>query len=360
EAELVLGKQVTTSFFHVLGVQPALGRAFRAEEEEPAASHVVILSDAFWKRRFGGSERALGATIRINDLPFTVVGVMPPGFHVDQEEREQLYAPLPIDSNRRHGFLRVIARLRPGVTRAQARADLDAITARLSQIYGASNEAKGSTVMALVDAQAGPGRLALFVLLAMVFLVLLIGCTNVASLLLARGAARQHEMAVRAALGAGRGRLAGQLLTESALLALGGGAVGLLFSDVLARLLVAIITQAVSVPRIDATRVDGVVLLFTLVVSIATGVVFGVVPALSSASPDLHDALHDTARTSSGRRGPRLRRALVVIETALALVLLAAAGVMMRTLITMRSTHPGFDSRNMLTAAVYLPPSRFP
>src|SRR5262249_35144751 len=147
---------------------------------------------------------------------------------------------------------------------------------------------------------------------------------------------------------------------ESALLALGGGAVGLLFSDVLARLLVAIITQAVSVPRIDATRVDGVVLLFTLVVSIAPGVVFGVIPALSSPSPDLPDALLDTARASSGRRGPRLRRALVVIETALALVLLAAAGVMMRTLITMRSTHPGFDSRNMLTAAVYLPPSQFP
>lgn len=359
QAELVQGKLITPSFFGVLGAQPALGRAFRSDEDDPARARVVILSDGFWKRRFGGAADVLGSTIRINDSTFTVVGVMPPDFHLDPADREQLYAPLPIDANRGHGFLHGIGRLRAGVTPRQAQADLDAIAAQLARVYPRTSALRGSAVVPLVDALAGPSRPALLILLATVTLVLLIACTNVASLLLARGAARQREMAVRAALGAGRGRLARQLLTESVVLALAGGAAGLLLSKWLAQLLVMAIGTAVDVPRLDATHIDGPVLIFTLIVALATGVLFGVMPALSAASPDLAEGLRGAARTATGAHGPRLRRALVVVETALALVLLSGAGVMTRTLLTLRSAEPGFDTRRMLTLDLWLPPTRF-
>ncbi len=301
----------------------------------------------------------LGKTVRVMDAPFTVIGVMPPGFHIEPPEREQVYAPLAVDPNRGHGFLRLIGRLRPGVSRADAQRDLDTISRKLRQQYGLSSESEASTVEPLVEALAGAGRLALLILLAVVSAVLLIACTNVASLLLARGAARQREMAVRAALGAGRGRLTRQLLTESVVLAFAGGAAGLVLSDWLSRLLVRLVTDFVEVPRLDATRIDGRVLLFTLAVSMLTGIAFGLVPALSLGAPDLTDALRETGTQLSGRRGPRLRRALVVTETALALVLLSGAGVLMKTLITMRSTDPGFNTRNMLAVDLWLPPTRF-
>ncbi len=356
DTEYLRGKRVTPLMFDVLGVAPALGRTFtEGDQTQP----VVILSHGFWKRHFGSSPHVVGQTLRIMDAPFTVVGVMPPSFHIDPPDGEQLYLPLPLDANRKHGFLRIIARLKSGISPAQARGDLNAIAQRLELLHGRANEAKGSTVEPLVDALAGPGRLALLTLLAVVSAVLLIACTNVASLLLARGAARQREMAVRAALGAGRGRLARQLLTESVVLALAGGAAGLLLADWLARLLVTVVGDFVAVPRLDSTHTDGLVLLFTFVVSIVTGVLFGVVPALSSASPDLSDAMRERSGTVTGTRGPRVRRVLVVAETALALVLLSSAGVLMKALITMRSTQPGFDTRNMLAAEIWLPPARF-
>jgi predicted permease len=354
--ELVRGKRVTSSMFHVLGVQPAVGRAFTADDIDRS---VVILSDGFWKRHFAGNNDAVGKTLRIMDAPFTVIGVMPAGFHIEPPGREQLYASLPPDATRNHEFVRLIARLAPGVSRPQARSDLDGITANLRRQYGRNSASEGATVEPLVDALAGPGRTALLTLLAVVSLVLLIACTNVANLLLARGATRRREMAVRAALGAGRGRLVRQLLTESLVLALAGGAAGLLLSQWLGALFVKVVSDFVEVPRLDATRIDGQVLLFTTIVSVATGVVFGVVPALSSAAPDLSDAMRDSGYTASGVRAPRLRRALVVVETALAVVLLAAAGMLMRTLITMRSTEPGFNTSSMLAVDIWLPPARF-
>jgi predicted permease len=356
ETEYLRGKRVTPSMFEVLGVAPALGRRF---SENDQTQPVVILSDGFWKRHFAASPQVVGQTLRIMDAPFTVVGVMPPGFHIDPPDSEQFFVPLAADPNRKHGFLRIVARLRPDVSPARARGDLDAIAQRLEALHGRANEAKGSTVEPLVDALAGPGRVALLILFAVVSAVLLIACTNVASLLLARGAARQREMAVRAALGAGRGRLARQLMTESLVLALAGGAAGLLLTEWASRLLVKVVGDFVAVPRLDATRTDGLVLLFTFLVSVVTGVLFGVVPAFSSASPNLSDAMREGSGTVTGARGPRVRRALVIAETALALVLLCGAGVLMKALITMRSTEPGFDTRNMLAAELWLPPARF-
>jgi putative ABC transport system permease protein len=283
---------------------------------------------------------------------------MPPAFRIESADRDQLYVPLPVDATRDHDFLRVIARLGRDVSRAQAQADLDEVSRRLASLYPRS-QTVGVRVVPLVDAMAGPSRRALLILLAVVMLVLLIACTNVASLLLARGATRHRELAVRAALGAGRGRLARQLLVESLVLSIVGGAAGLLVADWLARMFVAIVGNVVAVPRLDAARTDVWVLAFTTIVSLATGVVFGVVPALVSASPDLTDALRDAGRTSTGARAPRVRRGLVILETALALVLLAGAGVLTKTLLTMQATPPGFDAQNLLAVDLYLPPTRF-
>jgi putative ABC transport system permease protein len=360
ESFLVGGKLVSPSLFGVLGVEPAIGRSFRPEEEEQGRSRVVILSDGFWKQQLGGDPDVLGRTLTVMDAPYTVVGVMPAGFHIEIAEREQLYAPLPIDPNRTHDFLQVIGRMKRGVSLAQTRADLGAVAQRVSRVYPrGGGEGVGTNVVPLIEALAGPGRLALLILFAVVVVVLLIACTNVASLLLARSASRQRELAVRAALGAGRGRLARQLLVESLVIAVVGGAAGLMIADGLARLLVGLVGTVVPVPRLDATRTDVWVLAFTTIVSLATGIAFGIVPALLSASPDLNDALREAGRSSTGARAPRLRRGLVVVETALALVLLAGAGVLTRTFLTMRATPPGFDATNLLAADLWMPPTRF-
>jgi putative ABC transport system permease protein len=357
EIDLVQAKRVTPSFFAVLGVQPTLGRVFR-DDDVATGARVVILSDGFWRRRFGAAADVVGKTVRLTDDLYTIVGVMPPAFHFDPPDREQLYAPLPIDPNRQHGFLRVVARLRDGVTRAAANAELDAICAQLTRIYP-RNESTAADVVPLVDALAGPSRLALLTLFGVVTLLLLIACANVAGLLLARGAARQREIAVRAALGAGRARLVRQLLTENLLVALAGGAAGLLLADWLARLLAATVGAVFAVPRLDAVRTDGFVLAFAICASFATGILFGILPAWSVSAADLNQSLRDANRTSSSGRAPRARRGLVVAETALALILLAGAGVLMRTLLTMRATSPGFDTRNVLAIDLWLPPARF-
>ena len=358
ESRVLRGKQVTPSLFGVLGVRPALGRAFRPDEDQPALSRVVILSHGFWRQQLGGDPHVLGRTLQINDTPFVIVGVMAPDFHIDVAESEQLYAPLPVDATRNHEFLRVIARLQRDTSARQAQADLDEVCRHLARTYPRTNEGVAANVEPLVDAIAGPGRLALLILFAVVTVVLLIACTNVASLLLARGATRQREMAVRAALGAGRGRLVRQLLVESLLLAVAGGIAGLFVAEWLARGLVAIVSDVAPVPRLDTTRTDMWVVAFTTLVSMTTGIVFGVAPALVSASTDLNEALRDAGRSSTGARAPRLRRGLVVMETALALVLLAGAGVLTKTLLTMRATPPGFSTENMLVVDLYLPPTR--
>jgi predicted permease len=356
---LVQGKRVTPGLLDILGAQPAIGRRFRADEQAPGASSVIILSDGFWKRHYAGAADVLGKTLRANEETYTIVGVMPPTFHIDRPESEQVYVPLLVDPSRGHGFLRIVGRLRPGVSAAQAQADLAAICERLARLYPKSDGGVTAHVMPLTDALARNARAGLFTMIGVVALVLLIACTNVAGLMLARGASREREMALRAALGAGRGRLTRQLLTESLLLACAGGAIGLLVADWMSRALAAVLSAQFRVPRVDATHTDVWVLGFTVALSITTGVLFGLAPAWSSASPDLNDALREGSHAATGARAPRLRSGLVILETALALVLLAGAGVLLKTFLTLRSTAPGFDSANMLIVDLWMPQPRF-
>jgi putative ABC transport system permease protein len=355
---LIQGKRVTPNFYDVFGVQPAIGRVFRPEEQEPGANRVVVLSDGFWRRHFGGAPDALGRIVRIDDEPHSVVGVMPPSFHIDQSKYEQFYTPLPIDPSRGHGFLHVVGRLRETGTLQQATADLSAIARRLALVYPQTNTV-GTNLMALTDALARQVRPGLFLMFAIVAVVLLIACANVAGLMLARGATRHRELAIRAALGAGRGRLARQLLTESVLVALVGGGLGLIAAGWTSRVLAVIVADQFRVARIDSANTDVPVLAFTLAVSLAAGIFFGTFPAIASASPDLHNELRDAGRSATGARAPRVRRGLVVVEIALALVLLAGAGVLVKALFAMRATPPGFDTRNMLVVDLCLLPTRF-
>ena len=359
-AELLLGARVAPSFFDTLGVHPALGRAFRTDEDDAGKALVVVLTDGFWKRHFGGDPRVLGSTLRLNDETHTIIGVMPDGFRIAARSPEQVYVPLVRDPNRGHGFLSVVGRLRAGTTQAQAQAELDIVARRLAADYPKTNATNGVNVMPLVDAMAGPSRAGLLMLLGVVGLVLLIACTNVANLLLARGAARQRELRVRAALGAGRGRLIRQLLTESVLLACMGGALGLLLAQWTGRLLVAVLATGFRIPRIETAGIDGAVLAFTLVVALATGVLFGVAPALSASSPDLADRLHESSRSATGGvRSRRVRHALVIAEFAMALVLLGGAGTLLKTLLTMRGTEPGFQSDKLVVVDMWLPQPKY-
>jgi predicted permease len=330
---LIQGKRVTANLFEVLGVHPSLGRAFRAGEQEPGATGVVILSDGFWKSHFGGVPDVLGRTVRVNEAPHTVVGVMPPSFHIDRREYEQIYTPLAANPSRGNNILHVVGRLRSGATLRQAASDMAAVADRLSRLYPRTNATVGTNLMPLTDALARRVSPALFTMLGVVGMVLLIACANVAGLMLARGATRQRELAIRAALGAGRGRIARQLLTESVVIALAGGGLGLLAADWSARALAAVVSEQFHVARIDAADTDLVVLTFTVLVSLATGIVFGAFPAFASSAPDLNDALRDAGRSATGARAPRVWHALVIVEMALALVLLAGAGVLMKTLL---------------------------
>jgi predicted permease len=326
-ALLLPAMQVTPGFFETVGVAPAFGRTFRPGEEEPSAARVAVLGDGLWHSRFGGRDEVLGDTVRLNEETYTIVGVMPAGTKISPGQAEELYIPIVRDPSRNHGFLRVVGRLRPRVSLAQAQAEMDLITARLARQYAATNRSVGANVMPLVTAVVGKLRPGLLVLLGVVTLVLLIGCANVANLTLARAATRRREIAVRAALGAGRRRIVRQLLTESLLLALAGGALGVLLSSWTTRMLVRALTKTFPIPRLEGAATDARVLAFTLVVSLATAMLFGLAPALTAASSDLQHGLRESSRTASGgRRARRVRGGLVIAETALALVLLAGAG----------------------------------
>ena len=359
EPEKLWALHVTPSIFPMLGVAPLLGRAFLAEEGERGAEHEVVLGYSLWQRRFGGDPRIVGESITLDGAQYTVVGVMPRDFKFAPfwATKAELWAPLVLDPtrSRESNSLRVFARLAPGVDLRQARAEMATMTARLEREYPGTN--RDVTVQSLKDKVVGDIRPALLVELGAVGFVLLIACANVAHMLLARAAARRKEFALRTALGASRVRVVRQLLTESLLLALLGGGAGLLLALGGIRALVAL--SPAGIPQIATIGLDARALVFLLVVSLLTGVGFGLVPALRASASDLNDALKEGGRGSSeGIRRNRFRSLLMASEFALALMLLVGAGLMIRSFLALRSIDPGFDPKNLLTMVVPVAGSR--
>jgi putative ABC transport system permease protein len=350
---------VTPDLFPLLRVSPALGRTFTEEETQPGRFRVAVLSNRLWQRRFNSDPNILGQTIQLSGFAYTVIGVMPAGFSYPQES--ELWRPLPLDkSNADRGphFLRVLARLKPGVTLAQAQSEISALAARIAQQFPEKISGHGVKLESLQDVIIGNIRPTLFVLLGAVGFVLLIACANVANLLLARSASRQKEMAVRTALGATRARIVKQLLTESILLAVMGGLLGLLLGVWGVGILTSL--SPGDIPRVKEIKLDGMVVAFTLSISILTGIIFGLAPALQVSKPDLNESLKEGGRTSASAGRNRVRGLLVVSEVALALVLLIGAGLMIKSSARLRDVNPGFDPNNVLTMGVSFLRSKYP
>jgi len=355
----VMGLWSTASLFSVLGVEPMLGQVFTEAEEEPGKDLVVVLSHGLWQRRFGSDPGVIGQQISMNGVNRTVLGVMPPSFNFPEKNIE-LWIPIPITPQRKQARSQIsykaVGRLKPGVTIAQARQDMGAIAKRLDDQYSQSNY--GINLVLLRDQETKGVKTALLILLGAVGFVLLIACANVANLLLARASIREKEMAIRLALGAGRWRVIRQLLTESILLGTIGGAVGLLLAFWGLDALLAV--SPTDIPHLDQTKIDVKVLLFTLGVSLLTGLVFGLVPALQASKPDLNDALKEGGRgAGGGTRTMRIRNLLVVSEIALSLVLLVGAGLLIRSFVRLQQFELGFNPENLLTMRIQLPGSKY-
>ncbi len=355
ETSSLRGDMISASFFPTLGVVPILGRNFTPEEDRAGAPPVVLISEGFWKRKLGGAQDALQKTLTLNGAGYAIVGVVPGSYHLDR--RNDVYVPIgqwsdPTFRDRKVSMgSRAIARMREGVSLAQAQADLNAIAANLAATYPESDKGVGIGAYPLKEDMVGDIEPFLLVLLAAVGFVLLIACTNVANLLLARASQRAREFAIRVALGAAGGRIIRQLLCESVLLGLTAGSLGLALAAWVTPVLLK--TLPATLPRAAEIRVGGRVLLFTLGVSILAGIAFGLVPALRIRRPDLHETLKEGGRgASSGRH--RAQAVLVVLETAMSLVLLIGAGLMVRTLATLWAVNPGFDPHNVLTFSVAL------
>jgi putative ABC transport system permease protein len=356
DPEELRAERVSSSLFPLLGVQPVVGRAFSSGEDQPGRADYALLSYALWQRRFGGDRSIAGKAIRLRDRSYTVVGVLPAGFSL-LDAAVDIWIPLALDPHdtRAAGmrFLTVIARLKPGVGIGRARTEMDMIGNRLEQAKPVLARGWRPSLVPLREQLVGNVRPALLVLMAAVGFLLAMGCVNVANLLLARGAARQKEIAIRIALGAGRGRIVAQLLSESVLLALAGGALGL----ALARGVVALVARLgpASIPRLAEARIDARLFLFALGVSLATGILFGIAPAIQSSGANLNAALTEVGRGgTAGRSGRMVRNALVVAEVALAVVVLIGAGLLIRSFARLRSADPGFQPSGLLTLRVPL------
>jgi len=364
DPERILVEFVSAPYFSLLGVTPVRGRTFSAEEDLVATpAYVVVLSDGFWKRRFGADPRIVGRTVTLNTRTYTIVGVMPPRFKGLTDTAElwvpfAVYAPPQTMATRSTRGFGALARLKPGVTVAGAQSELDGISRQLERAYPDTNEKRAVEVSPLDVELFGALRPALLTLMAAVAFVLLIACANVANLLIARSEARRREIAVRTALGAGRGRLLRQLMTESCVLTALGATAGLL----LARGAVAVlITQSpVTFPSFVTPALDIRVAAFTIAVSLACGMLVGLAPGLQARSVDLNSALKDTARGSDGHRSQRVRNALVVAELSLAVVLLVGAGLMIRSVRNLMALDPGFDPTSVLTLRVSIPRASAP
>jgi putative ABC transport system permease protein len=358
EAERVRGRRCTANLFSVLGVKPALGRDFAPGEDERGAAPVVIISAELWQRRFGAAPDTPGKSLTVDDRDYTVVGVLPANFSLYRGT--DVYVPMGQWNNdglrnRSAGMgLQGIGRLKPDATLAQAQADLDGVMRRLAEAYPGTNRGVGAAVIPLKERLVGDVGPSLWMLLGAVGLVLLIACVNVSNLLLARATGRTREFAIRAALGAGRGRLLRQSLTESVLLALAGGGLGLLFAALGAR--AALNALPTDLPRAFEIGLDARVLLFTVAISILTGLLAGLAPALKTSQRRLAETLKESGRGAGGGRH-RAQGILVAVEVALAMVLLIGAGLMIRTLSALWNVDPGFRPDNVLTFGLSFPPS---
>ncbi len=365
--ELLDGLRVSYDYFDTLGIKMQLGPTFLADEDQPETRYEAILSHGLWLRRFGGDPAIVGRTVRLSDRPYKVVGVLPEGFQPilrsDRSVVPEIYMPLGYDLKlpmacRGCQHLQFIGRLKPGVTAEQAKAELNAILRDIMREHPKDYDQRDVVaLMPLRDYVVGRVQTALWVLLGAVVMVLLIACANVAHLALARATNRSKEMALRAALGAGRARLARQLLSESLLLALIGGLAGVLLAwwgtGAIASL------GPKELPRAHEIRLDLPVLLFALGASIFTGLLFGVMPALRTSQVDPNEALKDSGRATEGRTRHGYRSVLVTVEMALAFVLVLGAGLLGKSLLRLLNVDPGYDPHNVLTAGVYVYGDRY-
>lgn len=358
EPERVKVEMVSAAFFPLLGVKPVIGRTFLADEDQVGANPVALLGGGFWKRKFGSSPDAVGKTLTLNSKQYTIVGVIPGNFHYccwNFDKDTDLFVPIgqwndPTFRDRRTGMgMDAVGRLKPGVTQEQAQADMKSVAANLAAAFPEADKDSGVAMLPLKQNFVGNVEPFLLVLLAAVSFVLLIACANVANLLLARSTTRKREFAIRAALGAGQSRVVRQLLTESVLLSLAGGGLGLLLAAWGTRAALAVLPE--SLPRAEEVHLDATVLLFTLGISLLVGILFGLIPALKTALPGVHETLKESGRGLSGANH-RTQNALVAGEMALALVLLSGAGLMIRSLYALWGTNPGFDPQNVLHFAV--------
>ncbi len=360
QPERVSGGRVTSGFFRVFGVKPLLGRTFRQGDDQPGQDQNVVLSYGFWMHHFAGDSRILNSVVRLNDTPATIVGVMPRGFD-PSASGEEVWVPLSFTPAQRaqydEHFLFVAGLLRPDATIARTQGELDRIAAALRQRHPMEDGDRGVRVMPLADTIIGSQRARLLTVLGAVSFVLLIACANVANLLLARGAARSQELAIRSALGAGRNRIVGQLLTESLVLSLLAGVVGLVLTWFGIKLVIAGAPAGVF-PRLEDAHIDPTILIFALVVSALCAVLFGTAPALRAAAQDVQSTLRAGGRGVAVVRDT-LRSALIVGEVALALALLDGAGLLARSAIHLDRTPVGFDLSGVLTARVALPPTTY-
>ena len=355
EPERVHIHMISAEFFPALGIKPVIGRSFRPEEDQVGAGPVAVISEGLWKRKFGLSQDVLGKSITLNGRTYTMIGVATGS--ITGLSATDAFVPIgqwsdPTFHDRRISMgMNSIGRLKPGVTIEQARAEMDRIAENLATTYPEADKGSGIALVPLKRDVVGDVKGILLVLLGAVSFVLLIACANVANLLLARSTGRAREFAIRSALGASPARVIRQLLTESVMLGIAGGGIGLLLAKLGVRGLLAALPE--NMPRADEIALDGHVLLYTLGISLLTGIVFGLIPALKAMRPDMHETLKEGGRGSSGARH-RTQSAFIVVEMAMAVVLLIGAGLMIRTLAALWNINPGFDPHNVLTFSLSL------